>query len=603
MTGAHARSNGRLALWYAAAFSMLAVWSLLRCPILPADTDLWFHLDAGRDLFRQRALPQDTSSFSFLSPPRPWVDYAWAFQALVYAVHALSGYLGLVLFRAAAFGATLWLIFGYLRRGPSASSSSGWMAAVFTLATLVLLPRDLLIRPHLLSYAFMALVLFALEYRPRWLVMLPLVAVAWCNAHGIMYPFLWLMTGAYAAEALIARMRREPDPVGGLLLAAGLASAAVFATPHGAALLPLPFHPLGEVSQFIGELQPVGLLSPVGLNLPTVFRAYVLLAGAAAVASLVRRRARSSHLVLFAAGVLLLAKGNRFMAECVLLSLPVLAANPLSVRLPGRRWAAPVGALAVGILLLLPVHLLSGLFRTMPRFPVAGETLPEGIVAFLNRADLGGRVLHPVDAGGYLRWALSPRYSIFMDMQVPHPFTEDDFRLGRNVFQSPQLFAWVVSRYDPTAVIAPIGLASFKNTIGTFPDFVPVFFDDTAVLYLNRRHHPELASRAALTDVDPYQLVSQEADRILSAYEHERLMQRLAAVLLVHPRCGIAHYLAAKVYETDRAYDRMIPHAQAMMRDFPASPGGYQVMEDALRGLQAAEEAMRYRRLAMARAR
>ena len=37
----------------------------------------------------------DTSYFSFLSPPRTWVDYYWLFQALVYSLYEAAGYGGL----------------------------------------------------------------------------------------------------------------------------------------------------------------------------------------------------------------------------------------------------------------------------------------------------------------------------------------------------------------------------------------------------------------------------------------------------------------------------------------------------------------------------
>lgn len=604
MTGARARPLARWPFWYAAAFALLTCWYLLRCPILPADTDLWFHLDAGRYLFQHQALPHDTY-YSFLSPPRPWVDYAWLFQALVYAVYAISGYLGLVLFRAAVFGVTLWLIFRYLRRSPTASSASGWVAAVFTLATLILLPRDLLIRPHLFSYLFLVLLLFGLEYRPRWTAALPLLAMLWGNLHGIAYPFVWLIVGAYVAEDVLKRIRGRaaPSPAAGtLLVPAALAMAAVLVTPHGVSLLSLPWQSLGEVTEFTSELQPLVLLSPLGLNVLTLFRISLLLGGVAVVLSLMKQRSRLSHLLLVAGGLFLLTKGSRFMVECVLLSLPVLAANPLSVRLPVAAWKAPLVAGLSGMLMIMPVHFLGALFRNTPRFPVAGETLPEGAVAFLKEIDIGGRLLSSLNPAGYLRWTLSPRYTIFMDMEFPHPFNEEDFRLGRNVLQHPELLKWVVSRYDPAGLVVPIGLASFKGTIKELPEFAMVFFDDTSVLYLNRGQHPEIVSRYEITDVDPYALVSQDTEKTLETSDHEQLMKRLAAILSIHPRCGIAHYLAAMVYRADQAYDRMIPHAQAMMRDFPSSPEGYQVMEEALRGLQAAEEAMRYRRLALARA-
>lgn len=99
---------------YVAALIALGLFPLIG-PIVAYDHDLWFHLSHGRYLFAQGEIPS-TSYFSFLEPPRTGIDYYWLFQALVYGVHSLSGYLGLIALRTVLYGTFLLLVARYLLR-------------------------------------------------------------------------------------------------------------------------------------------------------------------------------------------------------------------------------------------------------------------------------------------------------------------------------------------------------------------------------------------------------------------------------------------------------------------------------------------------------
>ena len=114
-------------------------------PIVAADTDLWYHLNAGRFIAANGALPQ-TAFFSFLRPAPVWLDYYWLSQLVFYGVHSAAGYLGLVELRALAALATYALILATLRLGQR-GEGWGWTAIVFTAAALFLVGRLTLLRP------------------------------------------------------------------------------------------------------------------------------------------------------------------------------------------------------------------------------------------------------------------------------------------------------------------------------------------------------------------------------------------------------------------------------------------------------------------------
>ena len=91
---------------------------------------------------------------------------------------------------------------------------------------------------------------------------LPLLALLWVNLHGIEYPVMLLIAGAYLGEWIPARLGLlpavTPPPLAGMA-AVGLALLAPLATPHGVALLFAPFTSLAFASQYVDELKPVDL--------------------------------------------------------------------------------------------------------------------------------------------------------------------------------------------------------------------------------------------------------------------------------------------------------------------------------------------------------
>ncbi|MBI3320339.1 MAG: hypothetical protein HYZ89_07135 [Candidatus Omnitrophica bacterium] len=188
----------------------LSCFYLIGWPVIAGDTDLWYHLNGGRYLFEHHAIAHE-SFFSFVSPPRVWVNYYWLFQVVVYLLYSWGGYLGLVVFRSAMYLATVWLVFLYLSRGQERQASSAWWVFIAVLCGLLLIPRSLLIRPHLFTYGFIVAFLYLLEYRPRSLMLLPALAVLWCNFHGITYPVMWWILMAYGAERLLLNFAQLHD--------------------------------------------------------------------------------------------------------------------------------------------------------------------------------------------------------------------------------------------------------------------------------------------------------------------------------------------------------------------------------------------------------
>ena len=125
---------------------------------------------------------------------------------------------------------------------------------------------------------------------------------------------------------------------------------------------------------------------------------------------------------------------------------------------------------------------------------MSSANLPAGVAAFLNRVDRGGKVLNDPNTGGYLQWMLYPKYKIFMDMEVPFLFTDEDMVTAVTMFGDRQVLSGVLARYEPDFITVRNNDRGFKRVMEeAFPHYTIVFFDDHEVLYVDSRKHPDLA--------------------------------------------------------------------------------------------------------------
>lgn len=481
-------------------------------PIFAADTDLWYHLNAGRYIATGHALPH-AAFFSFVRPSPEWLDYYWLSQVLFYAVHSAAGYLGLVELRALAALGTYALVLATLRIGKR-GEGWGYSAVVFTLAALFLIGRLTMVRPCILSYLSIAAFVFVLESR-RGLLALPVLALLWVNLHGVEYPVMLLILGAYLGEWVLARLgvvTTVAAPPWRAFAVVGAAMLAVLATPNGFGLVTTPFRPLIFASQYIQELKPVDVMGLLALRADGLyvsrasFLSLLLIAsGLAVLASVSRASWRPAHLVLLAGGLYLLTRVERFSAEFVLLVVPLLGAFRPSVSATPLLPAPLRAALGVAIAV-FPFWHLYKVLETTCSFPLCTRALPEGSVAFLDRAGATGTVLNHPNDGGYLEWELYPRQQIYADLQTPFLFSDRDIFVGDQAFQDPAVLAGVVSEYHPAFLLVPRKLRGFGTWVGRFPDYAPVFVDDASVLYASSVSQADLVARYRLTAIDPFTL-------------------------------------------------------------------------------------------------
>lgn len=491
----------------------------LASPIVLGDTDMWYHLNGGRYFWEHGEVPT-SPFFSFNDPERVWVNYYWGFQALVFKVHELAGYQGLVVLRALLVLAGLvmiWRVIAGFRRPDTAG-----LALLVLLAIYVVLVdgRAYQLRPHLVSYFLIPLFIYVLEHRPRLVFLLPFATVLWINTHGVEWVVGALIGGAYLVEFLIDRRLGRVERGRDWWYAAGILAClpALLLSPHGPALLIAPFVHPADLTLYVNEMRPLSweALSTFAtqkgqLGAQSAFALLFIFSVYAAFASLIGRRTRVSHLLLLAGGTVLLTRGTRFIWEWALLAIPLLGAQAAGFRQePDRRHAISPGRLLGLALLLMPLVTLGRKLDTSKPYPFDSEGLPVGIATFLQERSAAGNLLMSPSLAGYTQWALGPRIRVFADMELP-PFNDWDMYRIFSASRNAEAFKRLLNEHPIDFVLVELRsrpMAGFAKDTG---EFAPVFFDDSAVLYAHRERQTDIVARHELKTIDPFGLTSDKS--------------------------------------------------------------------------------------------
>ena len=261
------------------------------------DLDIWFHLRAGHDLLDGQSVTS-VNRYSFTEPDHPWVNHEWMFQILT----ALTGpkelpspngmelpdVTGWNLMRSAL---TLLLLLTLITgdrglsrlRGHEGPSAAAWAGVPVLVGLMLLWPR-LTIRPELISYFFLVLLVRwseqfflmslslpsgapkeAASKEGGWVALFDprrpggrifLVTVIWAQFHGFasLAPLVLLMCGLLSPlQARLFPRESRPGKQGPALGQAAalvfLALIALVLTPNGWNGLLMPVRALGQFSQ------------------------------------------------------------------------------------------------------------------------------------------------------------------------------------------------------------------------------------------------------------------------------------------------------------------------------------------------------------------
>jgi hypothetical protein len=460
----------------------------------PADTDVWWHLAAGRAIVTTGRIPY-MDQFSFTVNGRPWTDVYWLAQVGMYEARALGGDVALAL--AVAVLAVVAFVFVYWQMDGAPLLRGFVIVMAATAASVIWSPR-----PQMLSFALLGVtgyVVYLLKWRRvnvLW-VLLP-VFVLWGNVHGGYALGLMLIGSVVVGETLNRVTGRGDAPEVmtwkemGLLAGVGiLCGLALLANPYTIGAWTLPFRTVG-IKVLQGYIQEWS--SPDFHNLyeqPMLW----LLFGLLGVVGFSGRRWDWSDLavvVVFGYSAFL---ARRNVAPLALVIGPVLTRQlqPIvesmtaRVKLPASasQDLNPALSNALNWLILVLVVLAVLVKCSVALSPqmidkAQQQTLPVRAVEWLKQSGLTGPMYNSYHWGGYLLWVL-PEEPVFVDGRTD---VYDDEILTEYIKVTFVRLGWqeVLDRYGVR--LALVERDGFLATmLATQPEWQSVYSDDQAVIY------------------------------------------------------------------------------------------------------------------------
>lgn len=475
----------------------------------PADSDTWWHLQAGRVTVEQGQMLQ-TDLFSHTRYGSRWVNHSWLSQVLLYVLFDHFSYAGLGLWMGVVV--TVAFVFVYLQMEGSVFARA--FIIVLAAATSGVIWSA---RPQLLSFLLTAVVTYVL-YLFKWrrinrLWLLPPLFVLWVNLHAG-YALGFMVLAAFVAGELFNHVyrawerapEREPKPSDDPILAwrdiawvvgAALVSALVLViNPNTTRMWTyyLETVRIDVLQDFIQEWR-----SPDFHPLHTQPFIWLLL-GTMAVMGLSKRRVDGTDLALVGGFAYAALLAGRNMGPFALVAAPALSrhltAMVSSSRTPsqdlagvatgGRRCPTTAQA-AINWSLLVLVAALGAAkvqrpLRTGFNEALQRDQLPADAMAWIEDKQPAGQMFNHYNWGGYLIWRLWPEYRVFVDGRTD--LYGNEFLREYLAVQTAQPgFDETLDTYDVDWLIMPSG-GAFSRVLACDGDWVKAYRDDVAAIWL-----------------------------------------------------------------------------------------------------------------------
>ncbi len=487
------RLSGWGSVLFVALWATVIAYALLGSLRPVFGDDPFFMLNDARWLVEHHEIPS-VDHFSYTAQGQPWI-YPIGGSLLLYGLWMIGGYALLSWSAALTTAGTTALL---LREGSVISAVLAALA-VPLIAARSNVRADMF--TTLLSTAYLALLWRYHRTGRARLWLLPVLMIAWVNAHLGFILGLGLI-GAYLLVEILEFFWPERRRAA----AERLRQAApwLIATAVATVLNPFGLEIYGAVLRQLtaAQLEVMWEWQPVPLNWSTLLLigsplsedgALVLLliiAAATAVIAVWRKE--------FGAGVLLLgaaaAAVQHVRFEALLAIVTVIAGSSVldAIKMPIGRLARPVAA---GILALLLVGLLIDM--SPRKLPLHGSWLareyPEGAIAFIEREHIPAQIL-ATRFGSYFTWRLWPKYLDYWDARTV-PFGPAVLaQLRWLVALPPAAPEWrsVVEHYDINAVLGVRGPLGFQlQEFCTSDQWIPVYLDEVSAVFVRRRPETE----------------------------------------------------------------------------------------------------------------
>ena len=438
--------------------------------------------------------------YSHTAFDKPWTAHEWLSEIVMAWLHQYTGITGTAIFFFLISALSFWLLFRIV-----SSMTDDWIAILATSVALAFSMTHLLVRPHVFSWLFGIVTLYAIHKQGRWLWLLPPLTALWANLHGGFVLGLALqglaIGGAFLDELfsknqlnysyLFQKVKRPAGFFGLSILAAGI-------NPFGFKLYLFPF----EVTKGIFASSITEWLPP-NLQQEWLFRIFFLLI-------LLLMSLKSTHtnwtdrlFVLFFFNASL--THQRYIGMASVFLCPYLARSLKSLPWPNLKKpkisteknqvkTSNISGPILTVILGLGLIILAGygppnsraVFDTFLPLPAASH--PVKATKHLNQTRQTGKMFNKYSWGGYLIYALNPAQQVFIDGRADM-YGEDIFSDYQKIVSLDAEAEELLKRYEIDWILFPTdtALVRYLKKTGQWEE---TYVDELASVLVRRNTLP-----------------------------------------------------------------------------------------------------------------
>ncbi len=394
------------------------------------DPDIWWHLKTGEWIIANGTVPW-TDPFAAHTVGMRWVAYSWLAEVFFYVVDRWDSFQGLRFIQGAVAAATVAVLYFHARAASQNPRLSLMLCALFLVPIVPWLAR-----PQMFSFLFTALTMFLLwwgenrDQRAWWA--LPVVLLFWANLH-IYFVFglglIWLfLFWPWLAWFVGGRKDSHPSYLGILIVL--ITTAAPLINPYGLTLYDEAFHLALHGTSDWPASAIRELASPNFHEWPR--KVFILWIGLGLFAFVVPDNKPPVLIVLLFLAILYRALQHvRDVPYLLVVMLPILAVRLSDIK--NLRWRQFISGNSPPMQLKFwPQSILHwvlalcaiAVFSAMPlRFSIQKKELskhrvdryPAAAAAYIRAANLEGPIYNSLNWGGYLIYAITPDYRVYID--------------------------------------------------------------------------------------------------------------------------------------------------------------------------------------------
>jgi len=468
-----------------------------------SDADLGYHLRGGQWILEHHRFPSK-DTYTYTRSSADYLDLHWLYQILIYATYVIGGYTALSLLNVVLVA----VAFALAAKRVQMTGAPLWIGTPLLLVALLACEVRFQVRPEILSWIYMLLMLWVLEFRTkdgrRYLFLLPVIQVMWTNSEGLFGIGLGLM-----AFSVISDFFHSSKVDRALWLYTALAVVSCLINPYGFRGVLLPFTYLATLDaaspfkQAIAEFQSPWAMGN-RFTTPALallsYKVYFFLLLFLLLATFRKRQVR--EFLVVGAFAYLSATALRNIPLFMLATLPIAAAawrdlqwvwlKTFQARVlsrPAAAWVLVVAIVALASRTVTSAEYISEGRQDRFGLGLDTDTQPVRAGTFLVANHLEGRILNQMNTGGWLDWVRPGQ--VFIDGRTE--VMGEDLFVESTASLAPGGLARIVAAYHPDILFFnPFAARQWLTDLDKMADWRLVYVDEVVCVFLRKDYAPQV---------------------------------------------------------------------------------------------------------------